>query len=179
MRILLPMLALVCSSALIAPEPGNSQAPHRPFGKNHDCVCAELQGYVEWLKQDPFKRIRRLPPHRYSLPSLQWRCGTVVSRYALKSVLRDIRACVYYWAENREAECRAACEQARRICPRLVTPDRAGYAPAPPPQSRAECYYRCKETCGRAADPEGIMGNIAVDPVCMQKCSDKCKGMFH
>lgn len=147
---------------------------YRPFGRNQDCVCAELQGYLEYLDQNPAVLINKPVPGIYSQKALQRRCKTIISVYELDKMLEAIRSYAYYCSEGQQRECEMSAQYIRQICPNII----AAPLPPPPPRTRAECFYRCKADCKRGADPRGDLGDLTIDPQCLTNCSNKCREMF-
>ena len=153
---------------------GVSYGQAEPFGRNQDCVCAELQGYVDYLKQDPVHLVNSPVPRKYKRKRLRHRCRTTISEYAYRRITQSIRSYVYYCYEGERQACLSSERDIQRICPTIGL----GPLPPAPPATRQECYYRCKSKCGRAREPFNDFGNLTTDPKCLQRCSDKCDHMF-
>ncbi len=150
---------------------------YRPFGRNQDCVCAELEAYTDYLAHSPYQALSQPVPDRFSRLTLQSHCWTPVSARGLSSLIEAIRSFVYTCREGDRGNCNVISRQIGRICPNIANYfDRVPLPP--PPRTRKECYDRCKDRCGRAGDRGGGLGNLTADPQCMQECSDKCSREF-
>lgn len=167
------VLAGIVCIALVGSVPELS-GEYRPFGRNQDCVCAELQGYLDYLGENPAIRVNQPLPAMYSQRSLQRRCKTTISVYELDKMLEAIRSYAYYCSEGKKRECDQSAQYIGKICPNIS----AAPLPPPPPKNRAECFYRCKATCKRAKDRHRDWGDLTTDPQCLKNCSQKCHEMF-
>ncbi len=152
----------------------NCIALDRPFGKKHNCVCAELQGYLDYLNRSPLYLVNSPVPEKYRPRLLARKCGTTISPAAYERMMVAIRAYVYYCSQASQKECLVSRRAMREICPRMEI----GFSVPPPPGTRADCYYACKANCPRAKDPQGDWGDLAIDPRCLQDCSERCKKSF-
>ena len=152
----------------------NCIALERPFGRNHDCVCAELQGYLDYLNRAPLKLVNSPVPQKYRQRLLARKCRTTISPSAYERMMVAIRAYVYYCSQASQNECLVSRRAMREVCPRMEI----GFSVPPPPGTRADCYYACKANCPRARDPQGDWGDLAIDPRCLQDCNERCKRAF-
>jgi hypothetical protein len=173
MRLVCLVMGILGAWALTGSS-GDCVAKDLPFGKNHACVCVKLQGYLDFLNRSPLDMINSPVPENYGQRLLARGCGTTISPADYEQLITAIRAYVYYCSQASQRECLISRRAMRDLCPRMEI----GFSVPPPPGARAQCYNACKANCPRARDPQGDWGDLAIDPRCLQHCSDACRESY-
>lgn len=174
MKFLITVAATAALTLALGGPGALCQDRYAALGNNPDCVCDAIQGYVDYVARAPARRVNAPIPAKYTERVLQDRCGASISSRSFKKLMRAIASYVYYCSQGAQRDCKRSAAYIQQFCPNI------GSSPLPPaqPMTRKECFYQCKSECGRGPDPYGTMGRFAVDPQCVQRCSDRCNSLF-